>query len=190
LAFQAVEAASPCIDNDPTAMAAIGAALSQCGDQGGATTWLKRALALEPNNSWACGRLGYVALYSNAPVTAKRWFHKSLKLSPHDPFAFNMKMGVAQALGMEGAYHEAIGISREVLSKYPSVTWANRTLAAYQALTGDVASARMALGKLVTATPNMSVQAMKNTHPMRHIPRYYDKLVEGLQRSGLPRTRD
>ena len=25
----------------------------------------------------------------------------------------------------------------------------------------------------------------KGTHPMRHIPRYYEKLVEGLERSGL-----
>ena len=37
----------------------------------------------------------------------------------------------------------------------------------------------------IAATPNMSVRAMKDTHPMRHIPRYYDRLVEGLERSGL-----
>ena len=43
---------------------------------------------------------------------------------------------------------------------------------------------------LLSASPapqsiRLTVRAMKDTHPMRHIPRYYDKLVEGLERSGL-----
>lgn len=188
-AFRAIETASHLIDDDPTAMAAIGAALSQCGEQDGATAWLKRALALDPNNAWAWGRYGHVALYSDDPESGKQRFERSLALSPHDPFAFNMKMGIAQALGMEGAYHEAIAITRDVLKTYPSVTWVNRTLASYHALTGDVASGQAALRRLIVATPNMSVRAMKHTHPMRHIPRYYDTLVEGLERSGLPQTK-
>ena len=185
LALRAIEAAIPCIDDDPTAMAAIGAALSQCGDQVRAAEWLDRALVLDPNNAWTWGRHGYVALYSNDPDGAKQRFQRSLDLSPYDPFAFNMKMGTAMALGLEGAYHEAITTTRDVLNKYPSVTWANRLLASYCALTSDLAPARIALKKLVASTPNMSVRAMKDTHPMRHIPRYYDMLVEGLERSGL-----
>ena len=184
-ALQAIEAAIPCIDDDPTAMAAIGAALSQCGDQSRAAEWLDRALALDPNNAWTWGRHGYVALYSNDAEAAKQRFRRSLEISPHDPFAFNMRMGTAMALGLQGAYHEAIETSRDVLVSYPSVTWANRLLASYNALTGDIAPARVALQKLIVATPNMSVRAMKDTHPMRHIPRYYDKLVEGLERAGL-----
>jgi tetratricopeptide (TPR) repeat protein len=186
-ALLAVEAAGICIDDDPTAMAAIGAALSQCGDQVRATAWLERALSLDPSNAWAWGRYGHVALYSNDAAEAKNRFQRSLDLSPYDPFAFNMRMGIAQALGMEGAYHEAIAITRDVLNKHPSVTWANRTLASYSALTGDAATAQTALRKLIVATPNLSVQAMRHTHPMRHIPRYYDTLVEGLERSGLSR---
>jgi TolB-like protein/Tfp pilus assembly protein PilF len=185
LALRAIEAAIPCIDDDPTAMAAIGAALSQCGDQGRAAEWLDRALVLDPNNAWAWGRHGYVALYSNDPEGAKQRFHRSLALSPHDPFVFNMKMGIAMARGLEGAYPEAIAATRDVLNRYPSVTWANRLLASYCALTKEIAPARIALKKLIVATPNMSVRAMKDTHPMRHIPRYYDRLVEGLERSGL-----
>jgi TolB-like protein/Tfp pilus assembly protein PilF len=185
LALQAIEAAVPCLDDDPTAMAAIGAALSQCGDQGRAAEWLDRALALDPNNAWTWGRHGYVALYSNDPEGAKQRFQRSLELSPYDPFAFNMRMGTAMALGLEGAYPEAIAVTRDVLNKYPSVTWANRLLASYCALTREMAPARNALKKLIVATPNMSIRAMKDTHPMRHIPRYYDMLVEGLERSGL-----
>jgi hypothetical protein len=94
-------------------------------------------------------------------------------------------MGIAMALGLEGSYHEAIAATRDVLNKYPSVTWANRLLASYCALTSDIAPARIALKKLIVATPSMSIRAMKDTHPMRHIPRYYDRLVEGLERSGL-----
>jgi len=185
LAYQAIEAAIPCIDDDPTAMAAIGAALSQCGDQGRAAEWLDRALELDPNNAWAWGRHGYVALYSNNAEAAQQRFRRSLEISPYDPFAFNMRMGTAMALGLQGAYHEAIETTRDVLVRNPSVTWANRLLASYCALTGEMQPARIALKKLIVATPNMSVRAMKDTHPMRHIPRYYDMLVEGLERSGL-----
>jgi DNA-binding SARP family transcriptional activator/TolB-like protein/Tfp pilus assembly protein PilF len=184
-AHQAIEAAIPCIDDDPTAMAAIGAALSQCGDQSRAAEWLDRALELDPNNAWTWGRHGYVALYSNDAAIAKQRFRRSLEISPYDPFAFNMRMGTAMALGLEGSYHEAIETTRDVLVRYPSVTWANRLLASYCALTGEMSPARIALKKLIVATPNMSVRAMKDTHPMRHIPRYYDRLVEGLERSGL-----
>jgi hypothetical protein len=94
-------------------------------------------------------------------------------------------MGTAMALGLQGSYHEAIATTRDVLAKTPSVTWANRLLASYCALTGETSQARSALKKLMVATPNMSVRAMKDTHPMRHIPRYYDKLIEGLELSGL-----
>jgi predicted Zn-dependent protease len=184
-AHQAIEAAIPCIDDDPTAMAAIGAALSQCGDQSRAAEWLDRAIELDPNNAWTWGRHGYVALYSNDSETARQRFRRSLDISPYDPFAFNMRMGTAMALGLQGAYHEAIATTRDVLVRNPSVTWANRLLASYCALTGDMTAARVALKKLIVATPNMSVRAMKDTHPMRHIPRYYDRLVEGLERSGL-----
>ena len=184
-AYQAIEAAIPCIDDDPTAMAAIGAALSQCGDQSRAAEWLDRALELDPNNAWTWGRHGYVALYSNDAEIAKQRFRRSLEISPYDPFAFNMRMGTAMALGLEGSYHEAIETTRDVLVRNPSVTWANRLLASYCALTGEMPEARVALKKLIVATPNMSVRAMKDTHPMRHIPRYYDRLVEGLERSGL-----
>lgn len=185
LAYQAIEAAIPCIDDDPTAMAAIGAALSQCGDQGRAAEWLDRALELDPNNAWAWGRHGYVALYSNDAEVAQQRFRRSLEISPYDPFAFNMRMGTAMALGLQGAYQEAIETTRDVLVRNPSVTWANRLLASYCAMTGEMRPARIALKKLIVATPNMSVRAMKDTHPMRHISRYYDVLVEGLERSGL-----
>jgi hypothetical protein len=93
-----------------------------------------------------------------------------------------MRMGTAMALGLQGSCHEAIETTRDV---NPSVTWAKRLLASYCALTGEMPAARIALKKLIVATPNMSVRAMKDTHPMRHIPRYYDRLVEGLERSGL-----
>jgi DNA-binding SARP family transcriptional activator len=184
-ALQTIDASIRSIDDDPTAMAAIGAALSQCGDQNRAAEWLDRALELDPSNAWAWGRHGYVALYSNDAAGSKQRFQRSLDLSPYDPFAFNMRMGIAMALGLEGAYHEAIETTRDVLNRYPSVTWANRLLASYCALTGEIPPARLALNKLVVATPNMSIHAMKDAHPMRHIARYYEKLVEGLGRAGL-----
>lgn len=51
-ALAAVEAAGS-ISDDPTALTAAGAALSICGDQGRATAFVEKALALDPNNAWA-----------------------------------------------------------------------------------------------------------------------------------------
>ena len=61
--LKAVEAAVGSIDDDPTALTAVGGALSHCGDQERAAAYLERAIALDPNNAWAwhfllrsCGR--------------------------------------------------------------------------------------------------------------------------------------
>ena len=55
-ALEAVEAAGSIAD-DPTALTAAGAAMSICGDQERATTFIEKALALDPNNAWAWARL-------------------------------------------------------------------------------------------------------------------------------------
>jgi Flp pilus assembly protein TadD len=95
LAARAVDAASGSIDDDPTALTAAGTALSLCGDQERATSLIQKALALDPNNTWAGWRFGWVAIYRNEIAQAKERFEPAMTLSPRDPFAFNMKMGIA-----------------------------------------------------------------------------------------------
>jgi tetratricopeptide (TPR) repeat protein len=63
-ALGAVSAAGTSNDDDPTALAAAGAALSQCGDQDRAAAYIEKALALDHNNAWAWARYGWLALYT------------------------------------------------------------------------------------------------------------------------------
>jgi len=187
-ALAAVAAAGTSIDDDPTALAAAGAALSQVGDQARAAAYIERALALDHNNAWAWARYGWIALYRDDPAGALQRFNRSLTLSPFDPLAFNTNIGIASGLAMRGAYHEAVGMVREVVNKHPEVTSHHRLLAALLALTGDLETARAAVSQILRTHPTASVAAMRISHPMRHLTSYFDKLVEGLRLAGLPET--
>jgi TolB-like protein len=185
-ALKAVGAAWGRIDDDPTALTAAGAALSQCGDQERAAACVESAIALDPNNAWAWSRHGWVALYRNQPEDAKERFERALRLSPLDPFAFNTRIGIASALAMRGSYASAAAIVRDVVAKHPQVTAHHRVLAALQSLAGDLLAARSTVAKILAVHPDASIAAVKAGNPMRHVTDYFSKLIEGLRLAGLP----
>ncbi|HEU0058661.1 MAG TPA: winged helix-turn-helix domain-containing protein [Hyphomicrobiaceae bacterium] len=187
-ALGAVAAAGTSIDDDPTALAAAGAALSQCGDQDRAAAYIERALALDHNNAWAWARYGWLALYRDDPASASQRFERALTLSPFDPLAFNTNIGIASGLAMRGAYGEALAIVRDVVNKHPQVTSHHRLLAALAALAGDLTMARETVAQILRVHPSASLAAMRASHPMRHLTHYFSKLVEGLRQAGLPET--
>jgi TolB-like protein len=185
-ALKAVEAAWGRIDDDPTALTAAGAALSQCGDQERAAACIESAISLDPNNAWAWSRNGWVTLYRNQPEDAKERFERALRLSPLDPFAFNTRIGIASVLAMRGLYESAAAVVGDVVAKHPQVTAHHRLLAAVSALAGDLVTARAMASKILAVHPDASIAAVKAGHPMRHLPHYFGKLVEGLRLAGLP----
>ncbi len=69
LSLAAIDAASRAIDDDPTALTAVGGAISHCGDQPRAAVYLERALSLDPNNSWAWARLAGSRATGENPTT-------------------------------------------------------------------------------------------------------------------------
>ena len=72
LALAAVAEASRLVSNDPTALTALAAAVSQCiGDHDRAAAYAEEALWLDPNNAWAWARSGWIAIYRDQPETAK-----------------------------------------------------------------------------------------------------------------------
>lgn len=75
----------------------------------------ERALALDSNNARA--RSGWVASYQDEQIRAKERFERAITLSPADPLAFNMRMGLALAL--TDSLGEAISIAREVVIQAP-----------------------------------------------------------------------
>lgn len=186
-AAEAVEAASPLIADDPTALAAAGAAISQClDDLGRAGAFIEAALALEPNNAWAWARNGWLAIYRNEADRAVECFERSLALNPLDPMAFNLRIGIAVALSLRGDNAEALRILRDVLHQHPRMGWANRQLALMLAETGDMEGARAAIARLRAVTPNASIALLRRTHPIRHLGPRFERMVEIWRAAGLP----
>lgn len=185
LALKAIEAAASSIDDDPTALTAVGGALSHCGDQDRAGAYLERALALDPNNAWAWARYGWVASYKGEAGATER-FERALMLSPADPLAFNMRMGMALSLAMAGSLPEAVAIAREVINKHPDVTWPYRMTAAWAAMSGDLETARWAAGRLLTIEPGFTIDRYRARPVFQGVPQWAARTADGLRQAGLP----
>lgn len=183
----AIDAAADLIGDDPTAMTAAGAALSQClGDQDGAATYIESALTLDPNNAWAWQRFGWVAIYRDELERAIERFERSLALSPLDPLEFNLRIGIAAALGWKGEYAQSAKLLREVLSKHPRIAWAYRLLAFVEAMGGDLPAASESIAKLREVHPNASIALMKVCHPTRGNTQRFEMMLQAWRSAGLP----
>jgi tetratricopeptide (TPR) repeat protein len=185
-AFASVEAASGLIDDDPTALTAAGAALSLYGDQDRATALIETALGLDPNNAWAWARFGWVGIYCGAPDKARERFERALMRSPLDPFAFNMRMGIASSLAMAGELGPAINIAREVINKHPEATWIYRLLASWSAVHGDMETARWAARKLLSSQPDFTIERYGSLPLFRNVSSWGEAMAQGLRMAGLP----
>ncbi|PSH68322.1 hypothetical protein CU102_13550 [Phyllobacterium brassicacearum] len=187
LTLAAISAASRLgVSNDPMALTAQAAAVLQClADPDRAAAYVEEALWLDPNNAWAWGGAGWIAVHRDRPETARENFERALTLSPLDPLEYNFRMGIAWATALEGDYALAAKLTQRVLDKNPRVTWALFELVAYSALAGDLVTARDAVGKLRAADPNVSISVMRSTIPRRHVSRLFDVLVEGYKLAGL-----
>ncbi|MCC7428042.1 MAG: hypothetical protein IT557_14165 [Alphaproteobacteria bacterium] len=188
-ASRATDATAGLIDDDPVALAAVGAAISQClEDLPRASACIESALALDPNNAWAWARYAWVAIYRVEPDEAISRFERSLALSPLDPLAVNLHIGIAVAHSQKGEYVQAARLIRDVLYRHPNVTWAYRLLAFTAALGDDLPTAREAVQKLLAAHPNASIALMRRCHPSRHSSDMFERMIEGWRLAGLPET--
>jgi tetratricopeptide (TPR) repeat protein len=185
-AQRAVEATVGLIDDDPTALTAVGASSGLCGDQERASALLEQALALDPNNAWAWSRWGWTGIYNAQPQQALERFERAMKLSPLDPFAFNTRIGTASALACMGKPKEAVLIAKDTIKKHPEVTWAYRLLASWAAMADDVETARSAARNLLASNPDFTIRSYLAIPGFQNMPEYRARLVQGLREAGLP----
>lgn len=184
-ALAAVEVAGS-ISDDPTALTAAGAAMSICGDQERATTFIEKALTLDPNNAWAWTRFGWIAIYKGEARLATERFQRAMTLSPMDPLAFNMRIGIAASMAMAGSLSQAIVIARELMASHPDVIMLYRFHAAWSAMNGDLESAHWAAQKLLAVQPGFTIERYRSLPFFRHLPKWADQVAEGLRLAGLP----
>ena len=180
-----VEIATQTVGDDPTALTALASAMMQLGgDVRQAANFADRALSLDPNHAWAWMRRGFGLVYTGRPEEALPAFEQSARLSPLDPFGFNVHLGMGLANFAAGRPEKGIELARQALAERPGLTWPYRDLATYYAAAGQLDLARDALEKFVYLRPSMTAASIRDGLRFME-PGLLDRYVGGLEAAGL-----
>jgi TolB-like protein/Flp pilus assembly protein TadD len=180
-----IELATQTVGDDPTALTALASAIMQLGgDVQHALNLADKALVLDPNHAWAWMRRGFGLVYTGRPDEALAAFEKSARMSPLDPFAFNVHLGMGLAHFAAGRPERGIEFARQALSERPGLTWPYRDLATYYAAAGNLEMARDSLEKFVYLRPAMSAASIRDGLRFME-PGLLERYVGGLERAGL-----
>jgi adenylate cyclase len=180
-----IERATQTVGDDPTALTALASAMMQLGgDVQQASNFAERALGLDPNHSWAWMRRGFGLVYLGRPEEGLKAFEQSVRLSPLDPFAFNVHLGMGLAHFAAGRPEKAIEMARQALAERPGLTWPYRDLTTYYAAAGKIEQAKDALEKFVYLRPAMTAATLRDGLRFME-PALLDRYVGGLEQAGL-----
>lgn len=180
-----IESATMVVSDDPTALTALASAMMQLGgDVAQAAAFADQALVLDPNHAWAWMRRGFGQVYLGNPEEGLVAFQRSERLSPLDPFSFNVHLGMALAHFAAGRPQQALLLARQALSERPGLTWPHRDMAVYFAHHGDTAAARDALERFLAVRPGMTLVAVGDSLRFME-PNLLSKYLRGLKLAGL-----
>lgn len=180
-----IEIATQTVGDDPTALTALASAMMLLGgDVPHATSLAEKALGLDPNHAWAWMRRGFGLVYTGAPEDGLKAFDHSMRLSPLDPFAFNVHLGMGLAHFAAGRPAKAIDLARQALAERPGLTWPYRDLATYYSAAGKPEQAKDALEKFVYLRPAMSAATLRDGLRFME-PALLERYVGGLEQAGL-----
>lgn len=180
-----IERAARHIGEDATALTALGTAIMLIeGNARRALGFIERAIRIDGNHAWAWMRRGFGLIYVGEPDQAIESFARAERLSPLDPFIFNIHIGIGLAHFTAGRYSEAVKYPEMVLDERPGLTWPYRDLAAFRAQAGDLAGARDALQKFVYLRPPMSLATIAENLRFMHKD-LLDRYLEGLRLAGM-----
>jgi len=183
LARQAIETGK----DDPDALAMAATTLSWfAGDHDAAVGAVDRALILNPNSVHAWRARGYMSVRQNRPEPALDAFHRAMRLSPLDPFAFSVTAGIAAAHLAAGRYDAAIEWADRSSREFPRYTLSNRYKVIALAHLGRMAEARAALERELELHPGLSIAAVKAMYAAGYAPELLAVFVEGYRKAGLP----
>jgi adenylate cyclase len=149
-----------------------------------AATFADRALELDPNHAWAWMRRGWGHVYLGTPEEGLLAFERSARLSPMDPFAFNVHLGMGLANFAAGRPQQAIGWAERAMSERPGLTWPHRDLAVYHAHQGDLAAAGEALRQFKHAHPDVTIASIGDGLRFMY-PSLLARYLQGLSLAGL-----
>ncbi len=180
-----IEQATMVVSDDPTALTALASAMMQVGgDVAQAAAFADQALVLDPNHAWAWMRRGFGQVYLGNPEEGLVAFQRSDRLSPLDPFAFNVHLGMGLAHFAAGRPLQALQFARQALSERPGLTWPHRDIAVYKAHQGDIPGAREALAQFLEKRPGMTLAGAGDSLRFME-PSLLTRYLRGLGLAGL-----
>ncbi len=174
------------INEHGSTLVAIGATYSMTSaDRGLAWSFIERALANDPNNAWGWMRAGWLQAMYHQPRESLESLSQAEKLSPYDPFLFNIYFGQALAWASLHDLERAIELMHKGLAQAPGVTWAYRMLASFYASAGDQEKAAVTLEKFLKYYPDITIRRLRESLPpslVENNAAYF----EGLRQAGFP----
>jgi TolB-like protein/Tfp pilus assembly protein PilF len=172
--------------DDAVALATGGFALAHIvGDAEGGSTFVDRALALNPNLAVAWYSSGWVRNWLGQLDLAIEHFARAMRLSPLDPVISLMQVGTAHAHFFANRYREASVWAEMVLREQGYLHAALRIATASAALAGRVEEARKLCTRLQQLDPALRVSNLRDVlGPYK--PEAIAKYEEGLRTADLP----
>jgi TolB-like protein len=142
------------------------------------------ALRLNPNFAFAQAFYGVTLCYSGRWQEGDLAVRRALRLSPRDPSS-TLYYGIAAYAQFIGRnYDEAIRLARESLRQRGDFVGGHRVLTAAAGMAGYDEVAKVALGELRRAQPNVSLAWVASELPMQRCADQ-EHYLEGFRRAGL-----
>jgi adenylate cyclase len=163
------ERAAELSSDDPLILTVLGTVYTIVRKFGVARSLLERAVALDPNASWAWQRLGWLKTYLGHYEEALEHFQRALRLSPVDPMNFNVRAGMGSAHEGAQRFDDSVREYQRALEERPNAYWIYRHLAAALYTAGRTAEAKQAFATLMAHFPELTVarvrEALLNPEP-------------------------
>jgi adenylate cyclase len=169
--------------HDPIILAILGTIHTFVRHYGTARVLLDRALAIDPNASWAWSRLGWLQNYVDQPKSAIGHFERALRLSPLDPLNFNNYVGMGAAHYVMEEHEQAAALYRRALEERPNAKWIYRDLAGSLVGAGRLEEAERAYAELMRSYPDLTVTKFKRA--MVFSDTVLERMAENLRKLGL-----
>jgi TolB-like protein/class 3 adenylate cyclase len=152
-------------------------------DQGKVLT--DRALALNPNSAWAWLYSGWIRVWLGEPEAAIESVSRALRLNPTDPHSWSMYSALAHAHFFAGRDTDALSWAEMAVREKPDFLVPHYIVAASNALAGQLADAKRAMGRLRQLDPSLRMSDVQILFPLKR-PEDLARWMEGLRLAGLP----
>jgi TolB-like protein/Flp pilus assembly protein TadD len=123
-----------------------------------AITASETLVACNPAEPTAYKEIGLNKLYLGATREAAEWFRRADAIAPRDPERWTWLQGLGRALMQLGHDAAAVDALGRALDNKPGYPRGKALLAAAEALTGDLQSARLHLAEYLALEPDMTVK--------------------------------